>query len=78
MCVCVIGLGCGSSQFPSVLFVTAQCVGAAVSELHHGRRGVAPAPRFQLYVRCAGSCRARGGCRAPVSVSGASVTQGAL
>ena len=38
--------------------------------------GVAPAPRFQLYVRCAGPCRAHGGSRAPVSVSGASVAQG--
>ena len=50
----------------------------AVSGLHHGRRGVAPAPRIQLYVRCAGPCRARGGCRAPVSLSGASVGQGAV
>ena len=32
--------------------------GAAVSWLHNGRRGVAPAPWVQLYVRCTGSCRA--------------------
>ena len=60
---------------PSVLFVTAQRAGAAVSGLPHGRR-VAPAPRVQLYVRCVGPCRARGGCRAPVSC--ASVAQGAV
>ena len=47
--------------------------GAAVSGLPHGLGGVAPAPRFQLYMRCTGPCRARGGCRAPVS--GASVAQ---
>ena len=65
-----------TSQIPSVLFVTAQRADAAVSGLHHGRRGVAPAPRLQLYVRCAGPCRALGGCRAPVS--GASVAQEAV
>ena len=54
----------------------AQRAGAAVSGPHHGRRGVAAAPRFQLYMRCAGPCRARDGCRAPVS--GASVAQGAV
>ena len=62
------------SQFPSVLFVTAQC--AAATGLPNGRRGVVLAPRFQLYLRCAGPCRARGGSCAPVS--GASVAQGAV
>ena len=38
----------------------------------------APAPRFQLYVRFAAPCRARGGSNAPVSFSGASVAQGAV
>ena len=77
VCVCVrLGSGCGPSQFPSVLFVTAQRAGAAASGLLNGRRGVAPAPRIQLYARCAGPCRARGGSCAPVS--GASVTQGAV
>ena len=75
--VCVLGLE--HLRFRSFsLFVPPQRGGAAVSGLHHGRQGVAPAPRFQLYVRCAGPCRARGGCRAPVSVSGASVAQGAM
>ena len=36
------------------------------------------APRFQLYVRCAGPCHPRGGCHAPFPVSGASVAQGAV
>ena len=44
----------------------------------YGRGGVAPAHRFQLYVRCAGPCRARDGCRAAVFVGGASVAQGAV
>ena len=77
MCECAwLGSGFGRSQFLYVLFVTAQRGGAAVSGLHHGRRGDAAAPRFQLYVRCAGPCRAHGGCRAPVS--GATVAQGAV
>ena len=63
---------------PSALYVPSLRAGAAVSGLHHGRRGVAPAPQFQLYVRCVGPCRARGGCRAAVSVAGASVAQGAV
>ena len=72
MDVCVsLGSGSGPSQRSSVLFVTAQRASAVVSGLHHGHRGVAPAPRFQLYVRCAGPCCACGGCRAPAS--GASV-----
>ena len=80
MCVCVcvgLGSGCGPSQFPPVLFVMAQLAGAAAFGLPPGRRGVAPAPQFQLYVRCAGHCRARGGSRAPVFVypSGAPVAQ---
>ena len=58
------------------LFVTSQRAGAAMSGIYHGRRGVAPAPRFQLYVRCASPCSACGGCR--VSVPGASVAQGAV
>ena len=65
-------------RIPSVLFVMSQRAGAALSGLHHGRRGVAPALRFQLYVRWAGPWRARGGCRTPVSVPGASVAQGAV
>ena len=36
-----------------------------------GAGGVAPPPWFQLYVRCAAPCRARGGCHAAVSVAGA-------
>ena len=59
--------GCGLSQFPAVLFVTAQRAGAAVSGLHHGRQGGDPEPRFQLYVRYAGPCHACSGCRAPAS-----------
>ena len=81
MCVYVyvrLDSGFGPSQFPSVLFVTAQRAGAGASGLPNGRRGVAPAPRFQLYVRCAGPCRARGGSLPPVSVFGASVAQGAV
>ena len=61
-----------------VLSVTAQRAGAGVSGLHHGRRGVALAPRFQLYVHCVALCRARGGCRAAVSLSGASMVRGAV
>ena len=79
--------GYGPSQIPSVSFVPSQHAGVAVSGLHHGRRGVARrlgitkrrssrAPRFQLYLHCVGPCRARGGCRAPVS--SASVAQGAV
>ena len=46
---------------------------------HHGCRGVAPAPRFQLYVHCVvAPCHARGGCRALGSLPGASMAQGAL
>ena len=81
VCVCVcMWLGSESvpSQSPFVLSVTAQRAGAGVSRLHHGRRGVAPAPRFQLYVHYVAPCRARGGCRAPVSVSGASMAEGAV
>ena len=76
--VCVIGFGSWDrlNFRPSCLLRPS--AGAAVTGLHHGRRGVAPAPRFQLYVRCAGPCHARGGCRAPVSVSGSSVAQGAV
>ena len=72
MCVFVsLGSGFGPSQIPSVLFVTAQRrAGAAVSGLHHGRRGVA---RYQLYLRGVGPCRTHVGCRAPESVSGALV-----
>ena len=33
---------------------------------------------FQMYVRCARLCRACGGCRAAVSVAGASVAQVAV
>ena len=40
--------------------------------------GVAPAARFQLCVRCAGPCRARGGCGAAVSVASALEAQGAV
>ena len=68
----------GPSQIRSVLFVQSQRVSAAVSGLHHGRRGVAPAPRFQLCARCVGPCRARDGCRAAMSVAGASVAKGAV
>ena len=35
-----------------------------------GAGGVAPAPHFQWCVRWAGLCRARGGCRAGLSVPG--------
>ena len=45
---------CGPSQFLSFRFVTGRRTDAAVSGLHHGRRGVAPVPRFRLYVRCVG------------------------
>ena len=75
-CVCVsLGSGFGVSQIPSVLFVTAQRAGAAMSGPHQGRRGVASAPQFVLYVRCGVPCCARGGCCALVSVSGASMLQ---
>ena len=56
--------GRGVLPAADVLFVTAASAGAAASGLPNGRQGVAPAPRFQLYVRCAGSCRAPGGNRA--------------
>ena len=68
----------GPSQGPSILSVTAQLAGAGVSGLRHWRLGVAPAPRFQLYVHYVAPCRARCGCRAPVSLSGASMAQGAV
>ena len=77
-----LGSESGPTQSPSILSVTAQSAGAGVSGLHHGlhhgRRGVAPAPRFQLYVQYLAPCRDRGGCRAPVSLSGASMAQGAV
>ena len=73
MCVC---LGFEPLQIPCVRFVKSQRAGAAVSGLHHGRRRVASAPRFLLYVRCAGPCRPHGG--SCVLVSGASVAQGAM
>ena len=77
--VCVwLGSESEPSQSPFILSVTAQRAGAGVSGLHHGRQGVAPAPRFQFYVHCVAPCRARGGCRAPVSRSGASMAQGAV
>ena len=60
------------------MLVPSQHAGAAVSGLHHGRRGVAPAPQFQLCVSCAGPCRTQGGRRAAVSMAGASVAQGAV
>ena len=44
------GSGFVLSQFPSVLFVTAQCAGAALSGLHHGRLRVASAPQLHLYL----------------------------
>ena len=75
--VCVIVFGVWTVS-DSVLFVPSQHAGAAVSGLHHGRRGVAPAPRFQLYVCCAGPCCARGGYCVAASVAGASVAQGAV
>ena len=77
MCVW-LGSGSGPAQSLSVLSVTAQRAGAGVSGLHHGRQGVARAPRFQLDVHCVAPCRARGGCRAHVSLSGASMAQGAV
>ena len=45
-------VGCGPSQFPSVLFVTAQRAGAAVSGLPHGRWGV-----VKLGFSCMGAAR---------------------
>ena len=80
MCECVcLGSGFGPSvSVRIVCYSPAQRAGAAVPGLHDGCREVALTPRFQLYVRCAGPCRARGGCRAPVSVSGASVAQGGV
>ena len=70
-----LGSEFGPSQSPSVLSVTAQRAVAGVSGLHHGRRGL---PQFQLYVHYVAPCRARGGCRAPVSLSGALTGQGAV
>ena len=79
MCECAwLGSGFGRSQILSVLFVPSQRAGAAVSGLHRGRPGAAPVPRFQLYVRCAGPCRSRAGCRAAMSVVSASVAQAAV
>ena len=78
MCVCVcvwLGSGSGPSRSPSVLSLTAQRASAGMSGFHHGRWGVASAPRFQLYVHCVAPCRARDGCRAPVSLSGASMAR---
>ena len=48
--------------------------------LHFGLfvRHTIPAPRYQLYLHCVAPCRAHGGCRTPVSVSGALVAQGAM
>ena len=48
--VCVIGFGSWDrlNFRPSCLLRPS--AGAAVTGLHHGRRGVAPAPRFQLCV----------------------------
>ena len=83
MCVCVtvfcIWTVSGSRRF--VLFVPSQRTDAVVSGFHYVRRGAAPAPRFQLYVRsplCAGPCRTGGGCRAAVLVAGAAVAQDAV
>ena len=78
MCECVwLGSGCCSSQIPSVLFVTVQGTGAAVSGLHHGRQGVAP-PRYQLYLRCVGPSRAHGRFYGHVFLPGALMAQWAL
>ena len=65
MCVCVCDWGRGVDRLNFHLYCLLQRAGAAASGLPHRRRGVAPAPRFQLYVRCAGPCHASGGCRAP-------------
>ena len=67
MCVCMVGFGVWTTPGPYVLSVMAQRTGAGVSGLHHGRGGVAPVPRFQLYVHYVAPCRARGGYRASVS-----------
>ena len=75
--VCVIGFGVWTVSV-SVCFACygPAHAGAAISGLHRGHRGPAPA-NFSC------KCTARvpvapGGCRAPVSVSGASVAQGAV
>ena len=79
VCVCVwLGSEPGPSQIPSVLSAPAQRAGADVSGLQHSRWGVAPAPRFQFHVHCVAPCRARGGCRTPVSMYVASMAQGAV
>ena len=78
MCVCVVGFGLWTIP-ESVRFV---CYGQARRRWRVGASlrppGVAPALRFQLYVQYVAPCRARGGCRTPVSLSGASMAQGAV
>ena len=77
--VCVIGFGVWTVS-DSIRFVCncptrRRCHVSASS----WAPGVSPAaPQFQLYVHCVGPYRARGGCRAPVSVSGVPVAQGAV
>ena len=75
--VCVVGFGVWTVSV-SVCLVCYSLAGRRCRELPAGPGGLPRTPLFQLYVRCAGPCRARGGSRAPVSVHGASVAQGAV
>ena len=78
VCVIVFWVWNISDSVRFVFFVPFQCASAAVFGLPYGCRGVSRAPRFQLCVRCAGPCRARGGCRAAVSVAGALLALGVV
>ena len=70
--------GCGLSQFPAVLFVTAQRAGAAVSGLHHGRWGACSGASVLLASALRGSLSRPRRVPLPGSVSGALVAQGAV
>ena len=78
VCVCVVGFGVWtvSDSVRSFCYVPVRRRCHVWASLR--TQGAAPALWLQLYVRCASRCRARGGCRAPVSVSDAAVAQGAV
>ena len=75
VCVWVRGLDCPRVHPFCLLGPSA---GSGVSGLHQGCGGVVPAARIQLYVHCVAPWHARGGHRAPVSLSAASMAQGAV
>ena len=78
MCVCSWVRGLDRPRFRLFCLLRPSAPALACRGFITGAGGVAPAPRFQLNVHCVAPCRARGGCRAPVSLSCASMAQGAV